>query len=331
MNVLNKIKRRLKNNAKIALVMGSGSAKGRSYIGIIRALEENDIPIHMVVGTSIGAIVGAFYANGGTSAEMEEVVSKLGKKEVLQFVSLGSAITFKSLFDEAKVMKWMEDVIGDIHFSDLKIPLVLPSTDPNSEEDVIINEGSVLEGIRASISLPGILPPVRAEDRFLIDGGFSNPLPVNVAKDMGADYTIACNVIQVPMENKKKWYKVLRRGTKHKIETVKLKDRVHQMFDNGVAKATEILNGDEVEEIPNMFKVWVHAVNSVEHRLVQPQLAMADLVISPDMRHIDFLEFYRGSEAVREGYFAAKLAFLRRENRYLLKRKFAPAPGDEIR
>ena len=191
-----------KKKKKVGLVLGSGAARGLAHIGVIKALEEDNVSIDMIAGTSIGALVGACYAKKGEIADFEEVVLNMDWKRLLQLADPNLAFMLKGFVQGEKVKELLKTILGDIEFKDLKIPLAVVATDVNTGEEVIIKEGSVVEAVRASISIPVIFTPVKFKDRFLIDGGLVNPVPVGVAKRMGATSIIVCNIIQPPGERK---------------------------------------------------------------------------------------------------------------------------------
>jgi len=150
----------------------------------------------------MGALVGACYARKGEIAGLEELVLKTDWKQLVCLADSNLALMPEGFIHGQKVKELLRAIIGDIGSKDLKIPLAIAATDANTGEEVIIKEGSVIEAVRASISIPAIFMPVKFRDRFLMDGGIVSPVPVKVVKDMGATFVIACNVIQEPKKRK---------------------------------------------------------------------------------------------------------------------------------
>ena len=193
---------------KIGLALGSGAARGLAHIGVLKALIEEGISIDMIAGSSMGALVGACYARKGEIAGLEELVLKTDWKQLVRLADPNLALLFRGFIHGQKVKELLRAIIGDVEFKDLKIPLAIVATDINTGEELVIKEGSVIEAVRASISIPAIFMPVKfsakggsasgGKDRFLIDGGIVNPVPVSIVKDMGATFIIACNVIHRP-------------------------------------------------------------------------------------------------------------------------------------
>ena len=173
---------------KIGLALGSGGARGLTQIGILKVLNENNISIDFIAGSSAGSIVGAYYALYGNVAGFEKAIRKLSKKDLLKLAYVNS--TRKGITGE-KVMEFLMGIIGDKDFSDTKIPLKIIATDMELGKEVWFDRGKLSEAIRASISLPGIFYPAKIDKKFYLDGGIVNPTPVDVVKSMGADIVIA--------------------------------------------------------------------------------------------------------------------------------------------
>jgi NTE family protein len=183
-----------KAGSTYGLVLSGGAARGLAHIGVLDRLYRARIPVDLVIGTSAGAIFGALYAAGIEPAKMRRIV--LAKLRWLHFVSLVDVTLPKSgLIGGKKLIRILRELLGgDLDFQDLQKPFACVAVDIDSGEEVVMREGSVLEAIRASISIPGIFSPVRWNGHYLVDGGILNNLPVDVARNMGADFVIAINV-----------------------------------------------------------------------------------------------------------------------------------------
>ncbi len=162
---------------KVTLVLGSGGARGLAHIGVIKVLEENGIKPQRVIGSSMGALVGALYADGRTAAELEEIVLN---------TSLMSFFEIKfyegHLLDGEKIKRFLSKHLKAKNFEELKIPLTVTSLDVNTGRRLRISKGPIAEGVIPSISLPGLLKPYKKGDSYLIDAGIINPLPINLTK-----------------------------------------------------------------------------------------------------------------------------------------------------
>ena len=180
------------NRPKIGLALGSGGARGLAHIGILSVLLENNIPIDYIAGVSAGSIVGAYYALNLEIESMEDKVKKLTKRDMLKLIDPISPK--KALIAGNRIKAFIKDLVTDKLFSDTKIPLSIIATDFCSGEEVIIRQGNITDAVRASISIPGIFPPVKLNSRMLFDGGIVNPTPIDVVKSMGADIVIAVDL-----------------------------------------------------------------------------------------------------------------------------------------
>lgn len=177
---------------KIGLALGSGGPKGLSHIGVIKVLEKNNIPIDFIAGTSIGSVIGGFYAATKDIKKIEEIALTNNWRQTL---SLFFDLSLRQGFvDGKKIKNFIENVIGKIHFQYLKIPFSAVASDIKTGKAVVLNNGEVALAIRASSSIPLIFKPVKLENRLLVDGGLSLPVPAGVVRKMGADLVIAVNL-----------------------------------------------------------------------------------------------------------------------------------------
>lgn len=177
---------------KIGLALGSGGARGLAHIGVIKVLEENNIPIDFIAGSSIGAMVGGFYASGLNIKELEEIA--LGTDWRRIFSTLLEPSFKKGLIGGEKLKTFIEQHVDRKNFEFCKIPFAAVATDLKTGEIVVLDEGEMAPAIRASISIPLIFKPVEINGRTLADGGLSAPVPAEVARNMGADIVIAVNL-----------------------------------------------------------------------------------------------------------------------------------------
>jgi len=185
---------------RISLVIGSGGIKCAAAIGMWRVLQEEGISVDSIVGCSGGTLYGAFIANNAQVDIMHEHSRTLWTSEIMQGymanlkASKDGTLRFNErsgLVDDSVLNTNVKNVYGELKFSDLKIPFKIVATEMMSGEKVILSEGSVFDAIRASIAIPLIFPPWEVNGRLLIDGAASNPLPIDVAIQDGADIIIA--------------------------------------------------------------------------------------------------------------------------------------------
>lgn len=174
----------------VSLVLGSGGARGLAHVGIIRWLEDHNYKIIAISGSSIGALIGGFYAAGKLDIYVDWLkdISTLDMLKLLDFKGSGGLVPGK------KLMRKLESLVGDVAIEDLEIKFTAIASDINAEKEIWINQGSLLKAIRASISLPLFFTPYEYKGRLLVDGGVLNPVPIAPSFHDDADITIAVNL-----------------------------------------------------------------------------------------------------------------------------------------
>jgi NTE family protein len=178
---------------KIALVLGGGAARGFAHVGVIRALEQEKIPIDMVVGTSVGSLIGAIYAADLSSFDLEWTAFQLEKDDLFDF-GVMNAITGMGFAKGDKLETWVKSHIKTTDIENLKIPFAAVATDLNWGYKVVLDHGSVARAIRASAAIPGVFQPVQHQGKILVDGGVVDNIPISVAKAKDADIVIAVDI-----------------------------------------------------------------------------------------------------------------------------------------
>jgi len=177
------------NTLKIGLALGGGGAKGFAHIGVIRALEEMNIRPGIVTGTSMGGAIGAMYAAGLGVNRIEAIVRGMGLT-----ILAAREPSHLGMFGKAKIKRLLHDALGDVAFDQLPRKLAVVAVDLESEAEVILGSGPVVDAVLATMAFPGVFAPEIRDGRYLIDGGALNNVPFDVARQLGADYVIACNV-----------------------------------------------------------------------------------------------------------------------------------------
>lgn len=178
---------------KIGLALGSGGARGVAHLGVIKALEEEGIRPDYITGCSMGSVVGAGYAKGLTIDEMYNIVKKLKAIQLIDVTAL--PITRLALTRGNKMRRLLLSKLGETTFDELKIPFSCVSSDLYSGRLVTLSEGKVATAVAASSSMPTVFPPVKLDDKLLIDGGVLCRVPTKQCKEMGADVVIAVDVL----------------------------------------------------------------------------------------------------------------------------------------
>ena len=174
---------------KVALALGGGSARGVAHIGVLKVLEKEGIPIHMIVGTSMGSLLGAAYSIGISTSAMEVDAYSFSANKLLD-----PTIPTMGLLAGEKLEATIRGLLGDKTFADCKIPFAVVTTNIETGEEVVHQSGDLIKVIRASCSWPGIFNPVKIDGELLVDGGIKNSVPANIARSLGADFVLAVDV-----------------------------------------------------------------------------------------------------------------------------------------
>jgi NTE family protein len=294
-----------KKKKRIGLALGSGSARGWAHIGVIEALLESDYDIQYISGTSIGALVGAVFASGRLDA-LKQIVLQIDWRQILGFLDL--TLPRSGLIDGKKVTNFIRNYVHGEDIKGLPVKFSAVSTKLNNGQEVVISEGDVIEAVRASISVPGIFTPVIRDDAVLVDGGLVNPVPVNVVRDMGADFVIAVNLNQDIIEKKSltniKGSSQIQRKYEDNIKNRALKALNEKFEKIELPLLKQVRKWISEDKDPNIFDVLLSAINIMEVQITNSRLKInpPDLLIEPPLWHIRFLEFNRAEEAIEAGY-----------------------------
>jgi NTE family protein len=181
------------NRPRIALVLGGGAARGFAHVGVIRALEQEKIPIDLVVGTSVGSLIGAIYAHDMNSFELEWTAFTLEKEHLFDY-GLVSAVMGMGPVKGDKLENFIKSKIPVANIENLKLPYAAVATDLNRGTRVVLDRGSIAKAVRASSAIPGVFQPVEHQGKNLVDGGVVDNIPIDVAREKGADIVIAVDI-----------------------------------------------------------------------------------------------------------------------------------------
>lgn len=273
---------------RIGLVLGSGSARGWAHLGVIEALAAHGVTPHLVAGCSIGALVGASYAHGKAEA-LADWVSGLLWQDVIRLFDLDLQ---SGILKGEKVMRLFEERFVDARFDELRIPFGCVATDLARGQEIWLREGPVTDAVRASIALPGLFAPVRRDGRWLADGGLVNPIPVSLARAMGADVVIAVDLGADLVGSAQ------RTATDADTRT------------SGLARLTQRFTFRDGEATPSLTAVMNATIHIMQTRIARSRLAgdPPDVVIAPRLGPMGVMDFHRGAEAIAAGREAVELA-----------------------
>lgn len=280
-------------NGKIGLALGSGSARGWSHLGVIKALQKLGVEPDIVVGCSIGALVGASYCAGNLH-RLEAWLLNLAKLEVARFFELNWS--FNGFVDADHMEKFLIQYVcgNEVCIEDLDTSFAAVSTNLETGREVWFTSGSVLQAVWASMSLPGLFPPIQHDGRWLIDGGLVNPVPVSVCRALGADLVIAVNL------NGDIVGKHLARRPE-----VATNYGIADRFIKNIKEYSAAIIPDFGSEnkAPGLFDAIVSSINIMQDRVTRSRMAgdPPDILLEPKLSKIGLLEFHRASEAIAEG------------------------------
>jgi NTE family protein len=287
--------------ARLGLALGAGGARGLAHIGVLRELEARGIEVGAIAGTSSGALVGAMYAAGHLE-EFEERVRALEWHDVLALFD--PVWPRAGLMSGTRAIERLAGSIGDWRIEDLPIPFAAVAVDLITGDEVWIREGRILDAVRASISIPGILVPHRHGRRLLVDGALRNPVPVSALPSLGASLRVAVNLHQSPVRE------IAPPGDRERFR-MPGPARLADLVEGGLARLRRRRSGEEnggpEASGPNLFDVMIASMSVLEFELAQHRLARepADLVIEPDVRGIRAFDFHKASRAIKAGRAAA--------------------------
>ncbi|GAA5315785.1 MAG: patatin-like phospholipase family protein [Candidatus Pelagadaptatus aseana] len=278
----------------VGIALGSGASRGWAHIGIINALEKMGIVPQVVTGTSIGSLVGAAYA-AGNMGKLESWVCALTKREISRFFEFGTSLS--GFVHRERFNDFLNSNIATDAQLIEELPITYGSvaTDLKSGREEWLSSGSVLKSIWASAALPGLFPAVSHEDRWLVDGGLVNPVPVSLCRALGADFVIAVNLNDGLVG---KHFDKPKQASPEEVAG-------GNKFANFIREYTgSLFNGEsDSKQPPNVFDAIAGTINITQDRITRSRLAgdPPDLLLSPKLAHIDLLEFHRAGEAILEG------------------------------
>lgn len=289
---------------KLGIALGSGSARGWAHIGVLQALRDAGIQPDVVVGCSVGAMVGASYV-ANTLDDLGDWARSLTWRDVFGLLDVHLN---GGLFEGRRLFEFIQSHMGEMTFADLNKPFAAVATDLETGREIWLRNGSIATAIRASASLPGLLAPYQTpQGRFLLDGGLVNPVPISLCKAMGADRVIAVNL------NAEIVGKHLRNPRKLGLwtdEFIEPEQPEAEPPSEWMQKISEVFGFDWQTESkepeaspPGMIEVVASAINIMQDRVTRSRMAgePPDLLLSPRLSHLGLMEFNRAEEAIQMG------------------------------
>jgi len=295
----------------IGLALGGGAARGLAHIGIVRTLIAHGIVPNVVVGTSIGAVVGGAYATGQLDT-LEEWARKLQPRNLLGYLDI--RLNGSGLIGGDKLAAQLEAAIGPILIEDLPMKFATVATEVRTGHEIWLTHGRMVDAMRASYALPGIFSPVLVGDRWLVDGALVNPVPVSAARAFGAEIVIAANLSSDIFAHSTTIYShgpaaevTVAVAPETMIEAAAPKRGFGRLFSAERTMKREFFGS---AGRPGISSVMVDAFNIMQDRITRARLAgdPPDLLISPRVGEIGWFDFHRADDLIAHGTRAAERA-----------------------
>jgi NTE family protein len=291
----------------IGLALGGGAARGFAHIGIVRTLVAHGIIPDVVVGTSIGAVVGGAYAAGHLET-LEDWARSLQRRNILGYLDI--RLNGSGLIGGAKLAAQLESAMGQTLIEDLPVKFATVATEVRTGHEIWLTHGRIVEAMRASYALPGIFSPVLVGDRWLVDGALVNPVPVSAARAFGAEIVIAANLSSDVFAHGTTIYS---HGPSVDVSVVPEpepeppKRGLGKFFSAERTMKREFFGSGNR---PGISSVMVDAFNIMQDRITRARLAgdPPDLLISPRVGEIGWFDFHRADDLIAHGVRAAERA-----------------------
>lgn len=289
---LKRIARRI-GGVLVGLALGGGAALGVAHIGVIRVLEEENIPVDVVVGSSMGALIASLWAVGNNAEQLEKAAREFEKKA--NILKLFDPVFPKSGFIGGRLIKlWLKKHLGDKTFYDTKILLKVVSYDLIRRQEHVIEEGNLVDAVRESIAIPGVIEPVLKGDQMIIDGGVLNPLPINVLRAMGIKKIIAVNVLQSPSDV----------SIGYELTKKKMEEEERIPFLKSPLQFIGVRLGKMF--YANIPDIILRTLQASEYVIAEQNALQANIVIHPELAGINWFELYEVDKLIKSGEEAAR-------------------------
>lgn len=276
----------------IGLALGSGSARGWAHIGVIQALEEMGLRPGVVAGTSIGALVGAVYVSGQLE-EFSAWVRKLSPRDVFNLMDIkfsGGVVKGEKLFG------FFQEGYRNPDIESLEQRYASIATEMKTGRERWFTHGPILPAARASCAIPGVFSPVKVGNRWMLDGGLVNPVPVSTARALGADIVIAVNLnTQLVSAHLSRASREQARKQAESRGDAGFLEKALAYFSNS--------DDDDEDDDPGLFDVIANSVNIMQDRVTRSRMAgdPPEITLNPLLPDFAFMDFHRADEAIAEG------------------------------
>ena len=288
---------------RIGLALGSGSARGWTHIGIIESLLEAGIEPDIICGTSMGSLVGAAYV-ADKLTELREWAEIVTWREIVG--QLDPRLRRGGFIEGKQIVRFVRDLGVTGRIEDFAKPYAAIASDLTAGEEVRLTAGPIDEALRASIALPGIFTPVRIDDKWLLDGGLVNPVPVSACRELGADIVIAVNLNGGRVGRRQGVAGLAGRARKNRTARKEFLDRLQKQMPAAIRRQTALIMPKLLQSTPTgpgYFDVIASSIYIMQEQITRARLAaeQPQVILSPNLSDIGILEFNRAKEAISEG------------------------------
>jgi NTE family protein len=275
----------------VGLALGSGAALGLAHIGVLRVIEREDIPIDIISGSSIGALIGALWTAGKTTDEIEAMARGMTRWNILRLID--PDFPHLALIRGNRLTRYLKSHLNEKTFSDTLIPLRVTGVNLLKRCEIIYDEGLLYEAVRASVSIPGVLAPVRKNRDYFIDGGILAPCPVHVLSRENVNKIIAVNVLPSPEDMIREHKRLEEEAIKHRerMRHAPLGIQVRNQFGKLIKKMTS----------PNIVEVIMNSMQTMEYQLAKSACKDADVIIRPIQHGVYVLNFNEAERLIARG------------------------------
>ncbi len=284
---------------KIGLALGSGSARGMSHIGVIRALEAIGVKPDVVAGCSVGSMVGASYATSNLN-KLEDWALSMTESKIRTFLSLN--FNASGFVNASKLQKLFEHTIGleSMTFEEMDMPFAAVATNLSNGREIWLKDGSVHDALWSSMAFPGLFPCVAMDGKWLVDGGLVNPVPVSLCRALGADIVIAVNLNSDIINS----YQVVDEQDEIIEEEPDEEDGFWNKTKYNFQKAIKLISSDgSTVKSPKGIDVISNSIHIMSSHLTRSRLAgdPPDVLLQPRLNNVGLLQLYKARDCIEEG------------------------------
>ncbi len=271
------------------MALCGGAARALSHVGVLKVLDELGVKIDAVSGTSMGSIVGAFYCSGVPLKEIEDYINQMDWRSIMMFSDI--TLTKMGMINGRKVEKVLSGFLKEKTFDQCCPAFCCVAVDMLRQQKVVLDAGRLVDGVRASISIPGLFAPVTINDMILVDGGVIEPLPTEAIQRFDVDCVIAVSISTTQQKNLGDYYR--------HISNIDQENRV-------LAALKKIWKRGRSRQYLNTYEILNSSFDIIQREMTARYHPFADIIIEPQVGDYGFFEFNKGREIVEKGVLAAR-------------------------